>query len=283
MVGRLSVRFGVAALLAVATLTLPTRVQASVPAVPAPLPTVLPGVGEIAAPHSGRIARLKVPVTLSGPSADVVSVDWTTEVVSGAPSTPEPQAPAADYRSVSGTIRFKAGVTSKTVTIPVTGDAAAQFEYVLVSFTDPVHATVGGAYGLGLGLIDPRGVAPAPTVSFVSVVNYQNGAAVTVGLSHLSAEPISVQYETIATFDSLGSWAEWVSEPGYFSPGTGTVVFSPGQATADISFVVSPTTVTGCTPFPDACYPATGVRLFDPVGGVVSSPTSVTAVYYTPT
>jgi hypothetical protein len=209
---------------------------------------------------------------------------WTTEVLTEAPVSTSPQAPTTDYRSVSGTIRFPPGVTAKEVTIPVTGDAAARFEYVPVSFTDPVHGVIGGAGdGLGLGLIDPRGVPAAPSVSFASGVNYQNGAAVPVTLNHLSAQTVSVQYDVIGTFDTLGSWAEWVSEPGYFTPGTGTIALSPGQATADISFAVSPTTVAGCTPFPDACYPATGVRLFDPVGGVVSSGSAVTDVYYTPT
>ena len=89
------------------------------------MPTAIPGVGEAVAPAPGGTAKLRIPLRLSAPSAAVVRVHWATEFVPGAPSTPEPQAPATDYRSAHGVLVFAPGKTFADATIEVTGDAAA--------------------------------------------------------------------------------------------------------------------------------------------------------------
>ena len=117
--------------------------------------TVLPGGGVVTAPTSGT-ADLAVSVTLSNPSSVPVSVHWTTLFVPGAPdSSYGPQAPISDYTPVSGTVTFNPGDTSAVVHVPVTGGTLTPAEYVVISFTAPTNARMGGFWGLGFGFIVP--------------------------------------------------------------------------------------------------------------------------------
>jgi uncharacterized repeat protein (TIGR01451 family) len=81
-------------------------------------------------------------LSLSSPSGREVSVDYQTidgTAVSG-----------ADYAAASGTVVFPAGVTTRTVTIEVLGDAIDELdETFVVRFSDPVHVTVSDAEGAG--------------------------------------------------------------------------------------------------------------------------------------
>ena len=112
-------------------------------------PTIRPGLGTAPAPVSGA-AELDVPVTLSAPSAATVTVHWTTLSLTG-----DSLAPDGDYDAASGTVTFVPGETEATVPITVTGNSTGQPEYVVVSFSAPTDAQLGGFWGLGFGRIDP--------------------------------------------------------------------------------------------------------------------------------
>jgi hypothetical protein len=117
--------------------------------------TVLPGGGVVTAPTTGT-ADLTVSLTLTNPSTLPVTVQWTTLYVPGAPdSTYGPQAPTSDYTPVSGTVTFNPGDTAADVHVPVTGSTYTPAEYVIVSFTAPTNAHMGGFLGLGFGFIVP--------------------------------------------------------------------------------------------------------------------------------
>ena len=112
---------------------------------------------KLAAPRTGT-ADLAVSVTLSTPSALPVTVQWHTLFVPGLGANPYlgPQAPTSDYTASSGTVTFAPGDTSATVHIPVLADSSpGPDEFVIVSFTAPTNARMGGFYGLGFGIIDP--------------------------------------------------------------------------------------------------------------------------------
>jgi probable HAF family extracellular repeat protein len=114
-------------------------------------PAVVPGTGSVAEGNSGDTILL-VPVTLSSPSAQTVTVQWATEDVAGAPGNQAD--PATDYAPGSGTVTFAPGQTSATVSIVVHGDTQVEpDEYVIVAFSDPAGARIGGFYGLGFGII----------------------------------------------------------------------------------------------------------------------------------
>ena len=97
-------------------------------------------------------ADLHVPVTLSNPSSQTVTVQWTT----GSTTSADPLIadPATDFTAASGTVTFAPGETAKTVSISVNGDALVEpDEYLLVSFNHPTNAEIGGFAGLGFGKI----------------------------------------------------------------------------------------------------------------------------------
>jgi large repetitive protein len=117
---------------------------------PAP-PVIVPSSAPVLEGNSGATS-LSVPVTLSFASALTVTAQWTTLFVSGAPCCQAD--PATDYTSASGTVTFAPGDTAETVTISVNGDTLVEpDEYIVVSFTSPTNATLGGFWGLGFGAI----------------------------------------------------------------------------------------------------------------------------------
>ncbi len=113
-----------------------------------PLPMVVPGAATVAPPTSGT-TTLEVPVSLSIPWSDPVTVHWTTLHVDGLSG----QAPVGDYVASSGTVTFAPGQTTASVSITVLGNSTGSDELIVVSFTNPTNATMGGFWGLGFGTI----------------------------------------------------------------------------------------------------------------------------------
>ena len=114
-------------------------------------PTVVPQSGSAVEGDTGS-STLKVPVTLSEAPIQPVSVSWTTVYVPGAAGAQAD--PATDYTPASGSVTFARGETTKTVAISVTGDTLVEAnEYIVVSFSNPVNAHMGGFWGLGFGTI----------------------------------------------------------------------------------------------------------------------------------
>ena len=112
-------------------------------------PVVVPGGATVVEGNSGTVA-LQVPVTLSKPSSQTVTVQWFT-----GPAGPSPRAdPATDFSAASGTVTFAPGETAKTVAITVNGDTLVEpNEWITISFNHPTNAKMGGFYGLGFGVI----------------------------------------------------------------------------------------------------------------------------------
>jgi hypothetical protein len=116
------------------------------------LPQVIPGQASVSAPTSGTV-ELRLPVTLSSPSRHPVTVRWHTRVVDE--DLELVQAPCSDYLATDGRVTFAAGETAATVPITVTGNSTGQDEIVVVAFTEPTNARLGGYWGLGIGAITP--------------------------------------------------------------------------------------------------------------------------------
>jgi len=112
-----------------------------------PRPKVVPGGVAILEGNSGtRVAQ--VPVTLDRPSASTVTASYSTMVVTGLAN----QATAgSDYVATTGTVTFAPGETAKTVPVTIVGDGTVEpDELVVVAFNNPMGATMGGFFGLGL-------------------------------------------------------------------------------------------------------------------------------------
>ncbi|HZJ25554.1 MAG TPA: Calx-beta domain-containing protein, partial [Acidimicrobiia bacterium] len=119
------------------------------------LAVITPGVGAVAEGDTGT-ATLSVPVTLAVPNLLTVTAYYQTFGYTA-------QAPG-DYTATSGTVTFAPGQTAKTVDIPVVGDTAIEpNEALLVAFSAPTNATIGGFFGLGVGVITDDDVGAVTT------------------------------------------------------------------------------------------------------------------------
>jgi archaellum component FlaF (FlaF/FlaG flagellin family) len=110
-----------------------------------------PGIASMIEGNTGT-TTLALPITLTNPSMQTVTVQWTTVQVPG--DRPDQADPTTDYTPTSGTVTFAPGETDTTVTIAITGDTLVEpDEYIIVSFHDPTNAIIGGFWGLGVGVI----------------------------------------------------------------------------------------------------------------------------------
>jgi hypothetical protein len=108
----------------------------------APLPTISIGDG-VTGPR-GR--RTRFTVTLSGPADELVAVDYTT-----ADGTAIGHGRNKDYNTLAGTLTFKPGETSKTITVKVKGNKLAEpDENFFVDLLSPTNATLADARGNAL-------------------------------------------------------------------------------------------------------------------------------------
>jgi hypothetical protein len=111
---------------------------------------VLPG-GVAVAEGNSATTNLLLPLTLSNPSAQTITVQWRTASQSGPPPHADP---ATDFTVASGVVTFAPGETEKAVTISVNGDTLVEpDEWIVVGFNHPTNAQMGGFWGLGFAVI----------------------------------------------------------------------------------------------------------------------------------
>jgi hypothetical protein len=85
---------------------------------------------------SGSASSALFTVSLSAPSANTVSVAYTTQNGSALAGT--------DYTYTHGTLSFSPGTTSETVSVPVTAESIYQtMKYFYLSISSPVNAALG--------------------------------------------------------------------------------------------------------------------------------------------
>ena len=118
----------------------------------AQVPKPAASVGDVSvAEGNAGTTTMSVPVTLSAPSTLPVSVSYsTTDGTAVAPG---------DYTTASGTLAFKAGETTKSITVSVVGETAVESDETLtVTISSPVNATI--AKATATGTITNDDVAP---------------------------------------------------------------------------------------------------------------------------
>ncbi len=132
-------------------------------------------------------------------------------------------------------VTIAAGATSATIEVPVNGDTADELnETFLVGLTNSTNAAIFDPDGRGtIQDDDPK---PVLTVSDVRLVEGSTGAKAanfTVALSPAWPEPVTVRY---ATVDATATAAD-------YTPVSGTLTFSPGDATKRVTVNVNGDTV----------------------------------------
>jgi hypothetical protein len=199
-------------------------------------PVVVPGTGSVIEGNAGTTS-LPVSVTLSQASAATVTAHWATLFVPGAAGNQAD--PASDYTSTSGTVTFAPGETAKTVTITVNGDTLVEpDEYIIVSFTNPTNARMGGIWGLGVGTItnDDHAVVLPGTASVAEGNSGTTDLNVPVTLSNPSTQTVTVQWRTLFVPGAAGNQADPASD---YSAANGTVTFAPGETAMTVTISVN--------------------------------------------
>jgi large repetitive protein len=168
-------------------------------------------------------------VSLSAASGRSVSVNYTT--ADGTATTA-----SNDYAASSGTLTFAAGETSKTLTVPIVGDALDEADETFsVVLSSPVNATIGDA--TGAGTITDDDPMPSLSVNSVSVPEGNTGAtamAFTVSLSVASGRTVSVLYATADGTAIAGS---------DYTAASGTLTFAPGETSKTVTVLATGDTV----------------------------------------
>jgi Calx-beta domain/FG-GAP-like repeat len=163
-------------------------------------------------------------VTLSKASTQTVTVQYATadgSAISG-----------ADFTSVTGTLTFAPGETSKTIPVAVTGDQIDEYdENFSVNLSAPTNATI--ADGTGVGTIVDND--PPPTIVINDVTHAEGNRGYTsfiftVSLSAPSEKGVSVNY---ATADGTASTAD-----NDYVAASGTLFFAAGQSSQTITILV---------------------------------------------
>ena len=158
-------------------------------------------------------------VTLSPSSTQVVTVDYATAdgtAVEG-----------ADYTGVTGTLRFEAGETAKTIEVATVDDGTQEStEDFGVKLSNPNGATLSDDEGTGT-ITDDDGSVSVPALSIADAAPVVEGVTsrFAVTLSPSSAQVVTVDY---ATAD--GTAVEGADYTGV----TGTLRFEPGETAKTI-------------------------------------------------
>ena len=164
-------------------------------------------------------------VTLSTASGRTVTVDYAT--------ADDTAAAGSDYTAATGTLTFAAGVTTRTVSVPVLGDSMDENDETFrVNLSNAVNATVTDSQGAGV-ITDDDG-PPSLSVSDVSVTEGDAGstpAQFTVSLSAASGRTVTVAY---ATADGTATTAD-----SDYTAASGTLTFAAGETSKTVTVNVT--------------------------------------------
>ena len=154
-------------------------------------------------------------VSLSTPSSQVVTVEYTTE---------DGTADAGnDYTTIAETLTFSPGQTTKIIRVPVLVDSTQESsETFTVELSTPMGTTLADSTGLGTITADPM---PGLTIDDAAPVAEGGAAVFTVTLVPASNHVVTVTYSTV---DGTA-----VADAD-FTPTSGTLTFNPNQTTKTI-------------------------------------------------
>ncbi len=212
-------------------------------------------------------------VTLSPSSGTTITVAYATANGTASAGT--------DYVATTGTLSFSPGATSRTITVPVTGDLLDEAnETFFVNLSAPGNATIGD--GEGLGTINDNDALPSISIADLSVLEGNSGTSVatfTLTLSAMSGRQVSVAYATANGAATAGS--DYVGAAG-------TAIFPVGTTSVPVEVTINGDTATeanegfavglsGAINATIARAQATGVILND--DGGTPQPTGLVAAY----
>ena len=163
-------------------------------------------------------------VSLSGPSAQTITVAYTTANGTATSGT--------DYASISGTLTFVPGTTVQNIVVTGLGDTLDEpNETFVVNLSAPSNATV--ARTQATGTITDDDAPPSLSIADAAVVEGNAGvsnAVFAVTLSQASGQTITVSYATGNGTAAAGS---------DFTTASGTLTFAPGVTSQNVQVAVT--------------------------------------------
>lgn len=231
------------------------------PTVPAPRVSV--GPDTVVAEDD---AWVDLPVTLSAPSPNPVTVAFTTA------NTTADGSYGYDYRGISGTLVFTPGQTLRTVRVELTDDTTAERteSFALTLTGTPTNASIARSWNR-VSIVDDDTVVTTPDLYATDLAVDESAGTVsvpvTLGAEHgqSSHSPVTVRYAVESLpGDTAKAGADYVAA-------TGTLTFAPGETVQDVPVdVTDDTAAEGAETF--------HVVLSDPVGGEIADPTGIVTI-----
>src|SRR5439155_1028428 len=180
----------------------------------------------VAAGNSPGTTSMTFNVTLSNPSDQTVTVDYSTN--DGTATIAD-----SDYAAASGTLTFDPGQTAKTVDVTVNGDTTHESdETFTLDLSNAGNAGI--ADGSGLGTITNDDPVPDVSIDDQSIAEGDVGTSTLtfhVTLSNPSDQTVTVDY---ATNDGTATIAD-----SDYAPASGTLTFDPGQTAKTVDVTVN--------------------------------------------
>ncbi|MEW6304099.1 MAG: Calx-beta domain-containing protein [Verrucomicrobiota bacterium] len=177
---------------------------------------------------TGGTTNLVFPVTLSVPSAQTVTVNYTT--VDG------PAVAGSDYVATSGTLTFLPGSTNQPITVVIIGDTMREStEGFYVMLSNPTNATL--VRNSVSGTINDDDPPPQITIHNASHVEGHAGSSLmefNLFLSEPTTQPVTINFITVD-----GS----ATAPGAYTARSGTLIFPAGTTQQCVAVTIFGNTV----------------------------------------
>jgi large repetitive protein len=165
-------------------------------------------------------------VTLSNPSGQTITVDYTTK--DGSATTGD-----NDYDAASGTVTFNPGDTTKPVDVTVSGDTRREPDQdFTLELSNPSNASIADAQGTGTITNDDP--TPDASIGDTSVAEGDAGTATLsfdVTLSHATDDTVTVDWTT-------GNGTATTGDNDY-DAASGTLTFLPGDISETVEVTVN--------------------------------------------
>ncbi|GIL16465.1 MAG: hypothetical protein BroJett040_02160 [Oligoflexia bacterium] len=171
-------------------------------------------------------------VSLSNQASYDVTMNYATADGDESNQTLNAKTSNNDYTATSGTLTIPAGQTSVTITVHTTDDLFfEQPELMILLLTNPSSPAT-FFDDIGLGSIANND--PAPTVQFTStsssVAESTTSHSITLSLSQVQTDPVTVTFSTSGTATNLSDYTLATSSP---------ITFAPGEVSKSISMNIA--------------------------------------------
>ena len=203
------------------------------------LPMVIGGGLGVVAEGDEGVTTAEFELTLSAPSNQTVTVDWTPEAN---PENPAVAEPGVDYQFAGGTATFAPGETSATIEVEIYGDTDYEpgfwgGDWAFLRMSNPTNATLDpGSNGFGdTGIfIITNDDLPMVIGGGLGVVA-EGDEGVTTAEFELTLSAPSNQTVTVDWTPEANPENPAVAEPGVdYQFAGGTATFAPGETSATI-------------------------------------------------